>query len=156
MLAALQSSTAESLTELWAALHKTVRITVHDSEVHYLTAMALAADDDLVAHMLLKKLRIAERAMGDDADRGIVRMNSYVEFSHGGEGKRFCQLVHPSAPDMPSYGLGVTSLTGAGLIGLSAGQSILWPGGADGELSDLNVVHVENCPGLSKWLEVVL
>lgn len=155
MLAALQPSMAESLTELWAALHKTALITVHDCEVHYLTAMALAVDEDLVAQLLLKKLRIATRATGDDAGHGIVRMNSYVEFSHGDGGKRFCQLVHPSAPDMPTYGLGVTSLAGAGLIGLRSGQAILWPD-ADGLLSELSIVHVENCPGLSKWLEAAI
>ena len=154
MLAALQPSVAESLTDLWAALHKRVPITVYDCEVHYLTAMALAADDDLVAHLLLKKLRIAARAAGDDCDRGLVRMNSYVEFSHGGGGKRFCQLVHPSAPDMPAHGIGVTNLAGAGLIGLRSGQAILWPD-VDGTLSELSILHVENCPGLGKWLEAV-
>src|SRR3546814_7904533 len=99
--------------------------------------MALAADDDLIAHLLLKKLRIATRATGDDAGRDIVRMNSYVEFSHADGGKRFCQLVHPSAPDMPTYGLGVTSLAGAGLIGLRSGQAILWPDRSEEHTSEL-------------------
>lgn len=153
MLAALQPSMTESLTLLWATLHKAAPIAVHDCEVHYLTAMALAADDDRVAHLLLKKLKLARRAT--DEDGGIVRMNSYVAFRHGGGEERFCQIVHPSAPDMPAYGLAITSLAGAGLIGLSAGQSILWPG-EDDCLGELTVVQVENCPGLSKWLEAAM
>ncbi|MFC7499020.1 hypothetical protein ACFQRC_07270 [Enterovirga sp. GCM10030262] len=155
MLAALQPRTAENLTDLWAALQRTALIVVHDCEVHYLTAMALAADDDLAAHLLLKKLRIAHKATGSDFDRGIARMNSYVEFSHGDADERFCQIVHPSAPNRPSYGMGVTSLVGAGLIGLRSGQSILWPG-EDGLLSNLHVVHVENGAGVGKWLEAAI
>jgi regulator of nucleoside diphosphate kinase len=152
MLAMCQSLTAESLPELWAALHRTTALVVLDCEVHYLTATALAADDDLVAQLLLKKLRIARTKSADDLPADIVRMNSFVEFAHGGGSKRFCQLVHPSASATPSYGLSVTSLAGAGLIGLRAGQSILWPN-AESHLSDLKIVHVENCPGISRWLE---
>lgn len=150
MLAMLQPSVAESLSELWAVLHKDAPFTLLDGEVHYLTSLALAADDDMVSYLMLKKLRLAARVSAGALASGVIRMNSYVEFVHGGE-KRFCQLLHPSAPTMPGYGLSIDSLTGVGLIGLRAGQSILWPG-ADGTLCELRIVRVENCPGLSRWL----
>lgn len=148
----LQPSLAESLCEVWAVLHKGVDFHVLDSELHYLTSMAMTADDDTVSHLLLKKLRIARPAPGGTLPPGTVTMNSYVEFTFGAATDRhFCQLVHPSTAHMPSYGMSITSLAGAGLIGLSSGQGILWPN-EEGRLRDLHVVHAENCPGLDSWL----
>ena len=80
----------------------------------------------------------------------LISLNSFCEFSFDGRPERFCQLVRPS-PYAPSYGVSIQTLTGAGLIGLSAGQTILWPNNS-GELRGLHVTRVENCPGLSDWL----
>lgn len=146
----LQPALAESLCEVWAVLHKDSRFRIPATQIHYLTAMALMADDDIVSHLLLKKLRLARPFGGDEPPPRTVVMNSFVEFRHDGDEKRFCQLVHPSE-HRPSYGLGITSLEGAGLIGLEAGQTILWPN-RDGRLAELHIVHSENCPGLSDWL----
>jgi regulator of nucleoside diphosphate kinase len=142
----LQPSLAESLCEVWAVLHKGVHFHVLDSELHYLTAMAMAADDDTVSQLLLKKLKIARPAPGAGLPPGTVRMNSYVEFTRGRPSeRRFCQLVHPSSGPLPSYAMSITSLEGAGLIGLTSGQSILWPN-IEGKLRDLHVIHVGDRP----------
>lgn len=141
---------AESLSGIWSALHNDVELTVSDNEVHYLTTVALTCGEDLVSHLLLKKLRLANTVLASALDRRTVVMNSFVEYVFDGESKRFCQLVHPS-PSAPNYGLSVGSLEGAGIIGMRSGQTILWPT-QQGTLCDLRVLHVENCPGLSDWL----
>lgn len=146
----LEPGFAESLSGIWSALHNHSELTIRESEVHYLQMLALAADDDLVSHLLLKKLRIATVTGAPSAPERLVAMNSFLEYRFDRAQKRFCQLVHPSAY-APNYGVSVVSLIGAGLIGLRAGQSILWPNEA-GTLCDLEVVHVENCPGLNDWL----
>ncbi len=85
-----------------------------------------------------------------ELSRKTVSMNSYLEFVHDGRAPQFCQLIHPSL-HAPSYGLPITSLVGAGLVGLRSGQTILWPD-ERGTLCDLTVVQVEKCPGLTDWL----
>jgi len=139
-----------SLGDIWSALHKGVDLEVREGEVHYLRMLAIAADDDVVSHLLLRKLRMARATNAASADSDRIFMNSFVEYRFDGGPVVFGQLVHPS-PHAPSYGISVTSLPGAGLIGLAAGQTILWPD-AGGTLCDLETVHVENCPGLSQWL----
>jgi regulator of nucleoside diphosphate kinase len=141
---------AESLSAVWSALHRGTELMIQEKEVHLLKLLALAADDEFVSHLLLRKLRIARIASEAAVPNSLVSMNSFCEFSLGGGRVRFCQLVRPS-PYAPNYGLSILSLSGAGLLGLRAGQTILWPNEA-GELRDLHVARVENCPGLSEWL----
>lgn len=151
MLSMLQPSLAESLCEVWAILHKDTEFRIPESEIHYLTTMGLGSDDDVVSHLLLKKIRLARRIGANSAQSPkTIGMNSFVEYRYNGSEERFCQLVHPSA-HIPPYGLSITSLEGAGLIGLAKGQMILWPN-HEGKLLELHVLHVENCPGLGEWL----
>ena len=145
MQATHQPTLAESLSGIWSALHSGVELTISEDEVHYLRTMALGSDDDLVSHLLLKKLRLASIVAASGIDKHIVAMNSFVEYAVDGGAKRTCQLVHPS-PLTPSYGLSVATLEGAGLIGLRSGQTILWPDLLGG-LRDLHVLQVERSPG---------
>ena len=140
---------AGSLSDIWSALHRDAALLVRDSDLQCLRMLALASDDDLVAQLLLRKLRHATVLGAAPAPRALVTLNSFLEYRFGGGEARFCQLVHPSATS--SYGVSVLSRIGAGLIGLSAGQTVLWPD-EDGALRELQVVHVENCPGLVEWL----
>jgi regulator of nucleoside diphosphate kinase len=107
-------------------------------------------DDDLVSALLVKKLKHAAIQPSSKLPPGVVGMRSFLEFVFDGSTRTFAQLAHPSSL-CPDYGISVTSLMGAGLIGLRAGQMILWPN-SQGTLCDLHVVHVENCPGMSKWV----
>lgn len=151
MTGKLQPSMAERLSELWAVLHRQASITLVDCEIHYLTSIALALDDDFLSHLLLKKLRLAKVVQPDGVPADIVRMNSYVEFTFGDEGTRFGQLLHPSSSPLPPYGLSIASLSGSGLIGLHAGKGIQWPG-EDGKVHELAILRVANCPGLDRFL----
>ena len=152
MLEMVQPVVAEGMAELWAALHKATPLMLAESELHYLKALALSHDDEEMSHLLLKKLRLARVACAATLPASVVRLNSYVDYRHGGGEPCFAQLRHPSAPDMPAYGLSIASRLGVGLLGLEAGQSVLWPDGEE-RLTALEVLRVENCPGLSRWLE---
>lgn len=140
MLAATKRPDPRLIARRWASINRDARITLHDSEIHYLTAMALAADDDLAAYLLLAKLRMAAR-VSNDGPLDVVRMNSLVEFEFGGSEKRVARLVHPSATQQSSNAVPVTSIAGAGLIGLGAGQAVSWPD-ASGSLRPLKILRV--------------
>ena len=128
------------LADEWASLHRMAGFTVYDCELHYLSATALSAVDDLVAHLLLKKLKLATK-LSDDSGVRAVRMNSVVEFDEGDNKPRTGRLIHPSAPVPSPHGIGISSLVGAGLVGLTEGQSILWPDQA-GTFRPLNIVRI--------------
>ena len=147
---ALEPCVAESLGGLWSTLHRDAPLAVRESELHYLKMLAFASDDDLLSHLLLRKLRLAQVVDAGTEPASLVVMNAFLEFRRDGGDKRFGQLVHPSARPAP-YTISILSLLGAGLIGLRAGQTILWPDD-EGGLRDLEVLHVENCPGLGQWL----
>ena len=144
MQAMRQPTLAENLSGIWSALHPHVALTISEDEVHYLRSMALACDDDIVSHLLLRKLRLATTVAASKVGESIVVMTSFVEYAVDGGPKRFCQLVHPS-PLTPSYGLSVATLEGAGLIGMRSGQTMLWPN-LQGSLRELPVLQVERSP----------
>lgn len=129
-----------SLADEWASLHWQARFAVHDCELHYLSATALAASDELIAHLLLKKLKLATK-LGNEPAAPVVRMNSFVEFKLGSDTPRRGRLVHPSAPVPRPLGISICSLIGAGLVGLREGQSILWPDEAGG-FRPLSIIRI--------------
>ena len=132
---------SEQLSARWARLHRHVAFAFSASEAHYLRSAALALDDDLLALLLLKKLRIAAERQPSGL-HGVVTMNSLVGFRFGG-GSGIGRLVHPSCFEPGS--LSIASQVGAGLAGMRTGQTILWPD-ADGELRPLSVDTVERVP----------
>jgi regulator of nucleoside diphosphate kinase len=132
---------AHGQAELWAALHKETEFHFAECERHCLIALALSADDDVAAHLLLKKMKLARIVARPALPRGVVRLDSRVAYRHGRAAAGQVRLCHPSA--IECGGVDVAGLLGAGLIGLEAGQSVLWPG-ADGRLATLEVLAVEN------------
>ena len=145
----IEDGFVESIVGIWSALHHDTRLMIRDSEVHYLRVAALATDDDLASRLLLRKLRVARLVEPASAPRSLAVMNSFVEYAFAGGEERLGQLMRPGS-DLPAYGLNVVSLLGAGLVGLQSGQTILWPDSA-GTLCDLQLLHVENCRGLTGW-----
>lgn len=152
MLATHQLLAAESLPDLWGALHRATPFRVAATEVHYLTSLALACDDETISHLLLRKLRLARVVDAAALPATVVRMNSFVEYRLADGPPLFGHLRHPSTAGAAPFALSIASLAGVGLIGLETGQSILWPDG-DGRLAGLEVLRVENYPGMSRWLE---
>lgn len=82
----------------------------------------------MAADLLLDEIERAEirddHAVPDD----VVGMRSVVEFTDEANGKpRVVQLVYPPEADIAAGRVSVLTPVGAGLIGLSAGQTIMWP-----------------------------
>lgn len=132
---------AHGQAELWAALHKDTAFQLAECERHCLVALALSADDDVAAHLLLKKVKLARIVARGALPPDVARLDSRVAYRHGGVAAGQVRLCYPSA--IEGEGVDVAGLLGAGLIGLEAGQSVLWPG-ADGRLAALEVLAVEN------------
>jgi regulator of nucleoside diphosphate kinase len=76
--------------------------------------------------------------------RGTVRMGSEVEFVDEQRGdSRRVRLVVPALADIESGRISIMTWIGAGLIGLTEGQVIEWPG-ADGQARRLRVEKVRD------------
>lgn len=119
-------------------------IILGETDAERLSALALQheATNPSVAKLLLDEIARArirpDLVVRDD----IVGMNSTVEFrdeAHGRE--RTVRLVYPTEADISDGRISVMTPIGAGLIGLAAGQAILWPD-RDGERRVLRVLRV--------------
>lgn len=121
-----QPTTAEVYCSAWVRMNEGMSFAIRANEVHYLKAMALSMDDDLASLLLLKKLKLANHVEQADSNPATVGMNSWIEFRFGSGHRQFRQLLHPSVCQ-GAYALSIGSRLGAGLIGLRAGQVLLWP-----------------------------
>ena len=137
---------AEIYCSAWAQMNAEVEFAIREDESFYLKSIALSSDDDVAALLLLKKLKLAKSPK--DGDPAAVGMNSYVEFRFGSGDRRFCQLVHPTACNS-SFAVSIGSRLGAGLIGLRAGQVLLWPD-EEGSPRELHVIMVRNAGGSAR------
>ncbi|HWX50686.1 MAG TPA: nucleoside diphosphate kinase regulator [Roseomonas sp.] len=114
----------------------------------HLVALAegTARRNPLVARLLLEETDRADVVPARQLPADVVAVGSVVEFraAHAGE-ERKVQLVLPGEADIALGRISVLSLVGAGLLGLSEGQSIDWPT-QDGRLRRLTVLRV-HAPG---------
>jgi regulator of nucleoside diphosphate kinase len=91
---------------------------------------------------LLDEIERAELHSPEDMPAGIVTMMSTVEFvDEGSDTRRTVQLVYPPDADIAQGKISILTPIGAGLIGRSKGQSILWPD-REGHTRKLNIVKV--------------
>jgi len=108
--------------------------------------MRLEATAPDVAEMLLDEIDRAEIHSRDELPSNVVTLGSVVTFVDESTGVRRCvQIVLPAEADIERGTLSIVSQVGAGLIGLSAGQSIDWPC-PDGRPRTLRIVEVEQNP----------
>ncbi len=116
-----------------------------DRECDALYALALepAARQSPQAALLLAELDRAEVHSADALPPDIVTMHSRVEFVDEDSGAaRTVTLVYPGEADIAAGKVSVFTPVGAGLIGMRAGRTILWPD-RDGAAHRLRVVRVE-------------
>ena len=111
-----------------------------DSEAEALTNLALGAEDRQpdVSEMLLHEIGRARLHPAGKIPADVVTMFSTVEFTDKATGaRRTLQLVYPGEADIAEGRMSILTPVGAGLIGLSVGQSINWPdrGGAEHRLT---------------------
>lgn len=101
-----------------------------DVEAEMLTDLALSVERRMPAVSALL-LREAERARLRSAaaiPADVVTMGSIVEFlDDSSDGPRTVTLVYPGDADISEGRISILTPVGAALIGLRAGQSILWP-----------------------------
>jgi len=142
----LIGTTEPSLDEIyalaWVEMNEGATFAIHESQVRYLQTMALSMKDELASLLLLKKLKLGDKLKPDDPAHDVVGMNSYVEFRFGNGNRRFCRLLHPSVCST-SFDLSIDSRIGAGVVGLRAGQTLLWPD-KRGTPRELHVIDVKN------------
>lgn len=95
-----------------------------------------------VAAMLQAEIGRATIHMAGALPAGVVSMLSTVEFVDESTGtSRTIQLVYPPDADIAAGRVSILTPVGAGLIGLSEGQSILWPD-REGRSRRLRIVRV--------------
>lgn len=135
-------TTAEVYCSAWVRMNEGVSFVIRANEVHYLKTLAIGMDDDLASLLLLKKLSLAEKLDPAGSDAAIVSMNSFVEFRFGSGTRQIRQLLHPSVCRGP-YALSIGTRLGAGLVGLRAGQVLLWPD-EDGCPRELRIIGVHS------------
>ena len=108
--------------------------------------MRLEATAPQVAEMLLDEIDRAEVHSRDELPGDVVTLGSVVTFVDESNGVQRCvQIVLPTDADIELGSLSIASQVGAGLIGLSAGQSIDWPC-PDGRPRILRIIDVEQNP----------
>ena len=91
-------------------------------------AMSLEASAPRLAALLMEEVYRAEIVAPGALPDETARLGSTVEFLNESTGRaHHVRLVLPGEADIAEGAISVLTYAGAGLIGLSAGQSILWP-----------------------------
>ncbi len=111
-----------------------------DSEADALTELTLQQQRDSICfyELLLDEIDRATICSRTNISPQVVTMGSEVTFLDEKNGtERTLRLVYPGDADIAAGRLSILTPVGAGLIGLSVGQSINWPdrGGMDHRLS---------------------
>jgi regulator of nucleoside diphosphate kinase len=132
---------ADIYCSAWARMNADVRIAVREDRLHYLKSIAMSMDDDLASLLLLKKLKLAQKLAAAADLPDLVELNSYVAFRFGSGDRRFCRLLHPTVC-RSGFDLSIASRLGAGVVGLRAGEVLLWPD-EDGCPRELHIIAVK-------------
>ena len=115
-----------------------------DSEADALTELTLQNHRDSICfhELLLDEIDRAAICDRTDIPADVVTMGSDVTFrDEDREAERTIRLVYPRDADISAGRISILTPIGAGLIGLSVGQSIKWPdrGGAEHRLTVIAV-----------------
>src|SRR3546814_3166469 len=99
--------------------------------------------------MLLAEIDRAEIHTAETLPANTAAMNSHVTFVDEGSGsRREVQLVYPENADIANGRISILTPVGAGLIGLSEGQTLTWPD-RDGHDRRLRIEQVRPPP--AEW-----
>lgn len=115
-----------------------------DSEAELLSDLAMSAADrqPRISELLLEEIGRARLHQPDAIDRGVVTLGALIDFVDEATGRgRIVELVLPNDADISRGRVSILTPIGSGLIGLSEGQSIVWPI-KEGEQRKLTVVRV--------------
>jgi len=129
-----------------AAAAPEITLTIADRDrLLDLANAALYRLPDVAALLLEEADRAAITPEGSDREK-TVGLHSYVRY-HDSETDSIqtVQIVYPHEADIALWKISVLTLVGAGLIGLSEGQSIDWPT-RDGRSRTLSALQVGSAP----------
>lgn len=116
-----------------------------EEEAEKLSNLALSIEERMpqVSDLLLSEIDRAKLHKPGRIGKDVVTMNSTVDFVDSATGTaRTVTLVYPPEADIDSGRISILTPVGAGLIGLKAGQSILWPD-REGRKRLLEITRVE-------------
>ena len=105
-------------------------ISLVDAEADLLADLALVLEQKSpeLARLILDEIDRAEILAAATISPATIRIGSEVEFVNEESGRTHrVRLVLPFAADISQGAISVLTFAGAGLIGLSEGQSISWP-----------------------------
>jgi regulator of nucleoside diphosphate kinase len=128
-----------------ATKHRTqLDITVSALDHDRLTTLARTALDRLpdTAEELLSEMDRATIADAGAMPASVVRMGSTVTFRNGGDDTKRITLVYPGQADIAANKISILTPLGTALIGLAAGQSVVWKA-RDGKERVLDIAEVE-------------
>jgi len=132
-----------------APAHARPPILLRETDADRLSLLAerLEADVPRERSGLVGELERAEVRPDHLVPDSVVGMNSTVDFVDEAHGTvRTVRLVYPAEADIAAGKVSVLTPVGAGLIGLTQGQSIDWPD-RDGKARGLRVLKVTRPPG---------
>lgn len=115
-----------------------------DTEAERLSELALSVETAMpqVSDLLLRETTRAKLHRVASMPADVVTMGTQVEFRDEASGvSRTVTLAWPQDADIAAGRISILTPIGAGLIGLSAGQQILWPD-RDGRERNLTIVRV--------------
>lgn len=115
-----------------------------DTEAERLSELALSVETAMpqVSDLLLRETTRAKLHRAASMPADVVTMGTQVEFRDEASGvSRTVTLAWPQDADIAAGRISILTPIGAGLIGLSAGQQILWPD-RDGRERNLTIVRV--------------
>ncbi len=119
-------------------------LVLSETDAERLSALALRAIDaqPVVAGLLLAEIERAEVRPDPQTPDKAVGMGATVQFLDEVSGRRrTVELVYPQDADIAAGRISVLTPIGAGLIGLSEGQTIAWPD-RDGHTRLLRILEV--------------
>lgn len=115
-----------------------------DTEAERLSELALSIETAMpqVSDLLLRETTRAKLHRAASIPADVVTMGTQVEFRDEASGvTRTVTLAWPQDADIAAGRISILTPIGAGLIGLSEGQQILWPD-RDGRERNLTIVRV--------------
>lgn len=126
-------------------------LVLSETDAERLSALAMQneAAHPATAGLLLDEIERAQVRADHRVPADVVGMNSTVEFLDEAHGEpRTVRLVYPHEADIAAGRISIMTPVGAALIGLKAGQSILWPDRV-GETRVLRILKVGRLPALA-------
>lgn len=134
------------MTAFEAALRPPIQMIDIEADLLSDLAMHTEGRNPQVSRLLLEEIARADVRDAALVDADVVTINATVAFLDEASGtRRSVQLVLPGDADIAAGRISILTPVGAGLIGLRAGQSILWPD-RDGRERKLTIVKVSREP----------